>query len=252
VVLAVIYAGQFMPPGGDWLRNYKPAILATVTGGDPYRIEGVYNPPWTFAMLAPFALLPDRIARGVLIVVALASFLYVFTRITGDFVTASILAASPQVLDLLLMGNIDWLVIWAYVAPPWAAAILAAIKPQMTIGLFVYWLTKRQWRAMLPVAGLTVASFALYGLWFLRLDVVAADWNASLWPLSIIPGLLLLVHGLKNNRKNWAIGASPLFAPYINFHSWIAAFAFVKSRWVALAVVSASWLYVAVLVLRAI
>ena len=60
--------------------------------------------------------------------------------------TAAILAMSPQVLDLLLMGNIDWLVIWAYIAPPWAAAIPGSIKPQMTIGLFAYWLMKRQWQ----------------------------------------------------------------------------------------------------------
>jgi hypothetical protein len=186
-----------------------------------------------------------------LLVVALASFLYVFTRISGDFVTAAILTMSPQVLDLLLMGNIDWLVIWAYIAPPWAAAILALMKPQMTTGLFAYWLFKRQWRAMIPVACLTLASLALYGLWFLRLDVISASWNASLWPLSIVPGLAVLTLALKKDRKAWAIGVSPLFAPYIHFFSWIAAFSFIKSRWLALAVVGVSWLYVALLVLTA-
>jgi len=54
LVVALYY---FPVTYGDWWDFFRPAALSLP---NPYQVKGVLNPPWTFVLLYPLALLPGR------------------------------------------------------------------------------------------------------------------------------------------------------------------------------------------------
>jgi hypothetical protein len=78
----------------------------------------------------------------------------------------------------------------------------------------------------LPFIVVLLLSILVYGLWFLesvRIAKYSQSWNASLWPLSIPVGLLLLTDAVKRLDIKSACAASPCLSPYVLFHAWSGA-----------------------------
>jgi hypothetical protein len=216
--------------GIDWHAVYRPAALLFLRGGDPYTIGGFVNPPYVLALLAPFALLPERIGYVLLVAAAMCAFAFVALRLGASPVAALCILLSPPVLSNVVNVNLDWLVALALVLPPELGLCLAAIKPQAGLGIIVYWLfaawrkggVARVAQVLFLPSVFWLLSFQVYGPWFLRWGgLAAAPWNRSLWPWSLPAGVVLLVQAIRKRDVRYAVAASPCLSPYTMLHSWV-------------------------------
>jgi len=246
----------FLPPGIDWSTVFRPAALEMLSLHSPFLIPGFFNPPWAVIALIPFALFPEQVGRVLLIFIGLIVYACIAYKMGGSKWAIAMIVLSPPVLHNMLNGNIDWLALAGLVMPPQLGLFFVSMKPQIGIAVAIFWLVE-SWRTggyretirvFWPIALVTILSFFLYGLWPLRAQVeVDLWWNASLWPLSLPVGLALLVTALRKRDIFYAMGASPCFAPYILFHSWIiAVYAIIRSTPETIAAVIGLWILVAI------
>jgi hypothetical protein len=70
-------------------------------------------------------------------------------------------------------------------------------------------------------------------------------WNATLWPMSLPVGLVLIVTAIRKRELKYALGASPCLSPYILLHSWVVVLlAIVSSTAELIAAVIGLWILV--------
>lgn len=240
VVISLILAGltwgiaTFVPEGVDWSTAFRPAVWRFLRGEDIYgvTVEGRYffNAPWVFIPLIPLALLPEAIGRGALMVVSILAFMYTGYKLGAKPLAVVLLILSPPVIHGLLNANIDWLVAIGFVMPPQIGIFFISTKPQMGLAVGAYWLydiwrhqgIREVMRVFAPFTIGMLLSFAIWGFWPMYFTTsLDLRWNSSLWPQSLPVGLGLLVAALRQRKINYAMAASPCFAPYIAFHSWV-------------------------------
>jgi len=211
---------------GDW-GVFLPCVQAFLRGQNPYLIgEGfrkVYEPFWTYIILAPFAMLPLWPGRILLFAISMIAFA----------VTAIKMGAKPWQLFLFLLsatvmgdvydGNINWLVTLGIWMPPAIGLFFVMMKPQIGACIALYWMyiawkqggLQKVATTFAPVTIGYLISFALYGFWFKELFGMPYNpANISTFPYAIPIGVLLLVLSLRNQKKNLSSFVSPLFAPY--------------------------------------
>jgi hypothetical protein len=244
----------YIPRGVDWYTAFRPATLELLSGRSPYNVEGFFNPPWTLLPLIPFAILPENVGRTLLIIVGFAAFMYIGHRLGGSKWANIAILLSPPVMHGMLNGNIDWLALLGVVMPPQIGLFFVSTKPQIGIAIAFFWMIEAWrsggWRQVLrvfaPITLVGILSLMLYGLWPLRAGVeVGLWWNASLWPMSLPVGIVLLVTAIRKRQLSYAMGASPCFAPYILLHSWVVAiYALIQSTPETIAAVIGLWLLV--------
>lgn len=217
----------------DWRLGYRVFALAALGGQSPYSTGNFYNPPWALLPALPLALLPETIGGALWFVLGLVGFAAAGRRLGAGPVSLVAFLLSPFVILNQLNGNIDWMPMLGFTLPPPLGLFLILLKPQMGLGLAVFWAWEAfQRRAFLrtfgPVALAFALSLALYGAWPLQtgrvLDVAQAH-NTSLWPWGAPMGLAVLVIALQRRAPRWAIASSPLFSPYLLLHSWAGVFA---------------------------
>lgn len=212
-----------MPPGVDW-NIALPAVRALVNGSDPYAYA-VFNPPWAFAPLIPFVLLPDPLGRMLLFMVAFVSIGFTAYRLGGRFSAILAVLLSPLTMNALLWGNTEWLALLGLVITPEIGLILLAIKPQVTfiaMALLAY-RERRNPQVFVPFALLTVASllwFGPYPLRFFWYANYAAASNTSMFPVSVPFGVVLVYQAFKANKTHPAIAASLMLAPSLSQTAW--------------------------------
>lgn len=247
---------SYIPRGEDWYTVFRPATLALLAGKSPYTIPGFFNPPWALLPLIPFALLPENVGRTLLLIGGLTAFAYIGHRLGGSKWAVIAMLLSPPLLQGMLNSNIDWLALLGVVLPPPIGLFFVTIKPQVGLGIVVFWLAEAWrsggWEETLRLFGpVTLAgalSLVVYGWWpFRATEITGAWWNASLWPMSLPIGLALLVAALRKRHLGYALSASPYFAPYLAFHTWVVAiFGLIRSTPATLAVVVGLWLLVVI------
>jgi len=67
-------------------------------------------------------------------------------------------------------------------------------------------------------------------------------YNASLWPWGIVIGLIFLIKAILKKKANYAMSASPFFAPYVNISSYSVVLLLVKDNTVLMIIaVILSW-----------
>lgn len=212
----------------DWSNYFLPATLATLRGQNPTAI--IFNAPWVTLPLLPFALWGETGAwlNALATLIALG---YIAYRMKAEPLGLIALFSVPYTLGMLQLGNIEWLALLGLVMPPSVGMLFLAIKPQMTIGVMIFWV----WRAyrsrqliktVLPLILTTSLSFALYGVWVYDRTLNYLQYintgNASLFPYSLPFGLALMVAGLRRNDFRFALAASPCFFPVLTPQSWLA------------------------------
>ncbi|HOA25681.1 MAG TPA: hypothetical protein PKI52_16850 [Aggregatilineales bacterium] len=258
VLIAVIVAAVavYLPAPVDWRTAFRPAARAMLLTGDPYQVEGFFNPPWTVLPMIPLAFLPEQIGAALMFVAGLAGFAFAAHRLGASPIVLGAFILSPPVMHSLLNGNIDWLPLVGFVLPPQIGLFFILIKPQMGLAVALFWLVEA-WRegglrevirVFGPVGAALALSLALYGLWPLRSSQeVGLWWNASLWPMSIPIGLALVAAAVRSRRIEYAMGAAPCLSPYVLLHAWSGALAAIlKHRVEALAAIAGLWLLVAI------
>lgn len=247
VIFVVVFAGmswllaQLAPAslGIDWQLTYRPAALAMMRGENPYELSVAptapfFAAPWGLLPLLPVAFLPPELGRGVIMLGGLMVFAVSAVRFGAKPPALALFLLSPPVLHCIVNANIEWLIVAGFIMPPPIGLFFVTVKPQTGFAVAIFWLFE-SWRegglrrvvlVFFPVCIAYLLSFWLYGLWPLRLGNVLTygqSFNASLWPLSIPVGLVLLVTAIRQRHMEWAMPASPCLSPYVLFHSWSAA-----------------------------
>ena len=221
-----------LPPAVDFHNYFRPAALGILKGISPYENTGFFNAPWTLLPLLPIALLPESLGRAVLVVVAFLTYAFTAYRLGGKPLAVVFFLLSPTVLADLLNGNLDWLAMVGYVLPHPVGLFFLAVKPQIGAVVGLFWLIEAWreggWRRALRVFGPFAIclglSFIIFGLWPLRFQAnLSMWWNASLWPMSIPVGLVLLTAALRKRNQRLAMAAAPCLSPYLLLHSWSPA-----------------------------
>jgi hypothetical protein len=199
VGLAIAYQ-TFIPAGiNDYARYFEPATQFFIDGKNPYdEFEelqasgdvdgGVFNPPWTYALLAPLVLTP--IGRGLNFVISFALLALTLYKFRPPLHKIVLFFLCLPTLVVLLGGNTDAWVLAGFFLPAWAAYFFYAIKPQLGIGPAVVdfvklWHDNGQWAALksaLPLVIATLVSFGIYGFWFVgAFESASYDWNIAPW-----------------------------------------------------------------------
>ncbi len=253
-ILMSFYFSKWIPSGVDWLTAFRPAALELISGRSPYNIDGFFNPPWTLLPLIPLALLPAHVGRALLIPISLAAFGYLGYRLGGNKLSITAILLSPPLLHGILNSNIDWLALLGVVMPPQIGLFFVSTKPQIGVAIILFWLVeswrkgrfKEVLRTFWPFSLAILLSLMFYGPWPLRTTVeIGLWWNASLWPISLPVGLVLMVIAIRKQDLRYAMSASPCFSPYILFHSWIVVlYAIIRSTPETIAAVIGLWLLV--------
>ena len=72
-----------------------------------------------------------------------------------------------------------------------------------------------------PVGAATLLAAWLYPEWIsAMLEIAPVHWNHGVWPEGLPVGVVLLALALRGRRKEWAIGSSVFFAPYLAGQTW--------------------------------
>lgn len=117
LVIALVFSAV-IPPGVDWSRHLRPATRAFFHLENPYQAAAVFNPPWTFLLLTPFALLPEQVGGAILFWMAFATWAYFSWRFShGSLAAILAVVTAPMVVNGLLVGNLDFLVVWGLMLP---------------------------------------------------------------------------------------------------------------------------------------
>ncbi|HLO18659.1 MAG TPA: hypothetical protein VK206_27760 [Anaerolineales bacterium] len=209
--------------GQDWFQFFRPATLALVHGQNPYDIRDFNNAPWTLIPFIPFVLLPYQIGRVGFFLLSFICFIYIPYKLGAKPVSLILFVTSYPVISCLNGGGIEWLPMLSFVTPAPVSLIFAAMKPQIGIGMALYWLFE-SWRLggirmivknFLPVTLMLLVSFVLYGFWILTFVGKSENIvNMSLFPYTVPVGLYLLWAAISQRHPQPAMAASPFFAPY--------------------------------------
>jgi len=240
VVLAALVATAMAGMGlvmsqfkSDWGWAFRPAALRWLGGESPYEATGkswpFANAPWVLPFLAPFAWLPMEWGRQAMFYVNLGCYIYLLRKLKAGRLATAAFLLSPAVVLGLVTGQIEGLLSLGYVLPPALGMFFVAAKPQMGIGLAAFWLVegwqKGGWRQVVmrfaPVGVATLLAAWLYPEWIsAMLEIAPVHWNHGVWPEGLPVGVVLLALALRGRRKEWAIGSSVFFAPYLAGQTW--------------------------------
>jgi hypothetical protein len=242
-----------VPIGQDWIQFFRPATLSLIHGQNPYAIQDFHNAPWTLIPFIPFALMPEKAGRAGFFLLNFIGFFYTAYKLGAKPISLILFMTSYPVINCLNGGGIDWLPMLSFVTPAPVSLIFAAMKPQVGIGMGVYWLFE-SWRVgrvrtivrnFLPVTLMLCASFALYGFWILTFVGKSQNSvNMSLFPYSVPLGLYLLWVAITQRRARPAMAAGPFLAPYHTLFTLAAPLVALLDHPKLLAIVSAClWIH---------
>lgn len=213
----------------DWCVFYE-AIRAFVNGGNPYTVQlgsewlRVFEPPWTFMILSPLALFPPDIERYVVTLVGIIVFFISAVKMKANRWQVVMFMLSNTVIGSLYEGNIDWLVTAGLWMPPQLGLFFVMMKPQIGIGVAVYWAYMawkkggfaELWYVFAPVLIAYTISFGVYGFWLGNISNMHNNpVNGGLFPWGLVVAIPLLAYAIEHEEQNPAAISSPFFAPYI-------------------------------------
>lgn len=211
--------------------------------------------PWGLVLLILLALLPIDLGRTFLFAISLISFAYSAKKLGANLMAITAFLLSPPVVYCLLRANIEWIPLLGFVLPARIGIFFILVKPQTGFALGIFWFIEAWrnggWREVCykfwPVTIVILVSFILFGFWplnALHILGIAQDFNASLWPISIPFGIVLICLSLFKREAKFAIAASPFLSPYVLFYSWISAIVALSARTlIMISTVFGLWLY---------
>ncbi len=241
ILVLIVLGSIYLPAGIDWRDTYRPATLAVISGKSPYSVDIFFSAPWGLIPFIPLALLPVNIGRAILLLIGIGSFAFTAYKLGAKPLAMTAFLLSPPVIHCLLNSNIEWLPLLGLIMPPQIGLFFIAIKPQIGIGVGIFWLIEA-WRrkgfqevirVFWPITLTLLISFLLFGLWPLRFRdtmTLTRAYNASLWPSSIPVGLTLLVASIRTRNVRYALASSPCLSPYVLLHAWVGALVSIVSQ----------------------
>jgi hypothetical protein len=255
VFLALTAAFWFMPYqlGDDW-DIYHEAATRMLHGIPFYGTDLIhgnyyYNPPWMAVALLPVGVLPTKVGWSIMAVLTLLCLLLLARRFELRPAKLALLALSPPVLYTILHGQVDVLLLAAFLLPSEWRPIVALTKPQVTLALLFGAELKNWKRTLLVTGGIAALSFALFGNWLVPLlqqprPFITSGHNyfLGLWPMLVPVAVGLVLIGMRRKDLRWLMAASPFFSPYVATSSlagvWFAACSALTTWQAALVLVS--------------
>lgn len=216
--------------GSDW-NVFMQAGRSLVETGNPYiHVPGFYNPPWLLLPLLPFTLLPSSAAFSLWFVLSFLGYGLLAYRLKTQPITLVALFLSYPVLQGLLFGQVDWLVLLGIFLPRPLGFLWLCAKPQISLGILILWLYEaivETWhgdrmaltRLIVPTLIAGATSLALYGNW-LTDNPLSTTHNLSTWPYGLIVGIPALIWALRSRNPQHALLASPFISPFLSIQSW--------------------------------
>ena len=216
LVVALYY---FPVPYGDWRVFFRPAALSLP---NPYQVKGILNPPWTFVLLYPLALLPGRwggVAIAFLSIIAIALFLRSPAKLLA-------MSASAPFIFVMILAQLDALVLYGLMLPASLGPLLILIKPQ---GALLTVLNRISRHSLFVITGALMISILVWGFWpaeMLRAGLVPDELrNASFFPYSLPLAPILLFWGLRKKSDALLCWATLCASPFFQIHSMLPAIA---------------------------
>jgi len=251
LALILLYAihviSERLPPAIDWQIAYYPAAREFISGRSPY-YEGGYleNPVWIVLVLAPFAVFPENLSRALFLIASIFAYHAAFKSANIPTRWSILLFISPQVLYGLNLGTIDAFVLAAPAMPGVIGFMAALTKPQIGIGyalyLLVSWIREKKYAEMSAALALSTAGLLISKLLGMPFSgrLIDAPWNTSLFPWSILPGIVLIAAAIFKRTPGLSLMGGPMLAPYLTFHSWVTLFMVDNKRYLMI-VFAISW-----------
>lgn len=217
-------------PTADWYATYDPAVRGIFKGQSPYEQPLYVNPPWAVVLLAPLALFPPYLARGLILVASALAIFYTSWRLRAPRLAVIALFLSPTALGSLLAGNLDALVQLGLFLPPAWGLLILMIKPQIGFGVALYYLTEA-WRnnkfvgilrMFAPLIIACTMAAIVFPVWVERIIGKPANvWNRSLFPYGLPIGIFFMYLAITRRNVFFSLAAAPFFAPYLTFYTYL-------------------------------
>lgn len=229
---------------GDFHFFYD-AARALLNGVTPYSIPGFFNPVWTLLSFIPLTLFPFHIARDLYALITVAGFIAALHRF-GLKPRYIILVSlfSPLLWLNVLYANVDWIVLLGATLPPPIGIWFVMVKPQIGIGVVLYWLLRREsrcWVVFAPVSVALVLNYALLGLPTTG-NFISVPWSVDVFPWGLPLAAWLIYQAIKKTDIAFALSASAFLSPYYAITSWLSLAPLARSwRWL-IVVCALSWL----------
>ena len=232
--------------GVDWWYHFQPATQTFLSGGDPYAVKGFYSPPWLLILLAPLTRLPLNVSIPIIFILDVVGYTWIAYRLrVNKYLILPFIVFSGAAMDAL-MANIDGLLLFGLLLPPWLGVILLMSKPQIGIPVLLFHaLVMVSERVSLrnkltylikflsPLAVISLLSIVIYGDWYAHAsETIDKSWNAAVaWPYGVPLGLALIGIGAFSRNGKWALMAIPFMSPYVSSKTWaIATMGFLALR----------------------
>lgn len=232
-ILAYMFQSNLNETITDWSRCYRPGVYHLLSNNNPYFIPECHYMPWSLIFLIPFALFPTEIGQSLLSASAIFVLWFAARQMGANKFGLFALILNPfYLLHHIQNPNIDWLVAVGFILPPQIGLIFVLIKPQLGLGISLYWFVRALERGgarevvriFAPIVSILILSFSLFGPEILNSTQLIKQhtvWNLTLWPYSIPIGITLLFLSFVNrSNKGAAILSAPFLSPYVGFYSW--------------------------------
>jgi hypothetical protein len=223
----------FSMMGEDWFTTYMRAARGLLQGRNPYVVEPTFvNPVWILYILAPVAALPEHVSLYLLFGFTMLSYFFFGLKAGARPVALTAFFLAPPVIYSLRQLNIDVFILLGFLMPAPIGLFFVLLKPQIGMGIVVYWLVEAWQLGGLRKVILTFAPVTLalglttlkYGAWFTMHDtsyLINAKWNYSIWPYGIVVGLVMLGYGIFKKKKLLSASSSVFLTPYVAMYSWL-------------------------------
>jgi len=228
-VIVAVWMASYVP-NADWFATFDPAARGLFQGRLPYEQQFFMTPPWAILALVPFVMFPPNFARGLGLVAGLGVLIYTAWRLHAPKIAMIALLISPTAIGSFLAGNLDPLVLLGIFLPPLWGLFFLMIKPQVGIGVAIYYLTQTwqryKWigimRTFSPIFLAYIISGFLFPVWINRMISKPSDvWNRSIFPYGIPLGLFFLWLAVKRRNAFFALAAAPFLSPYLTFYTYL-------------------------------
>jgi hypothetical protein len=241
--------------GGDWEQTFGAL-------GDkwlnPYKQEKFTNPPWLI-MLFPHVFLPLSIGSVVNRAVTIILIVLVVHKYKAGWGCLIIVVTSLPFLDIIWNNNIDSALFLAILLPDRYKSFglpILALKPQVISNIALIWWKRLgfSFRFFLPLIGVTLLSFLLWGAWPAHLpgveNSVEVPWNIAIWPYGIPIGLGLLFFAFRFEKNDleaeiFAAVSTCFLVPYFASYSLIVPFTMLALRYKIISIIVSVllWIY---------
>lgn len=209
----------------DWITYFWPQILSP-----DQLLPGIYTIPWFFVLLHPFRLFNQFPAVVIFQLISLLIIYKLALKLKIPKSRIFLVFSSAPVFWNLFMGQIDGILLFAYLSSPTVAALLFLCKPQINLGALLNAIKKEPILVTLILVGMVTSALLVWkwpfaiqetenltkGIWHILPAILEPGWNWSLWPWGFF--LLLLMFSYK---QDLGLAISPFLFPYAGLQSLI-------------------------------